>query len=196
MKTVATLIAGMVLGGIVMSILSYAQHATYASGYVVNVEKPIMMSLEDIVHTYDKGDHALAETKVRRLNELWHDHYGSVSSARDIYDEVWGIDFHDRPIRWESSSVQLGDSGYEAAVGPMMYQDMPDQGPDYYSIEVDQPDGDVSHVLYHEVFPISTIPIDVMSADAVDLVRYDEDTRTVIFDIGEEEYRYILPVEP
>lgn len=97
MKTFVTLIVGMILGGIVMSVLSYARHATYMSGYISNVEWPIKRCLEDIVHTYDNGDAALAEAKVRRLDKLWHDHYGSVEPMGGLYEEVYNLQIEEAP---------------------------------------------------------------------------------------------------
>lgn len=95
MKTIAALFIGLLIGGVGMHLLCYARHATYVSGYIVNVEKPLVMSVQDVIDTYDQGDDALAEAKVRLLNELWQDHYGDVEETWGIYDDVVNLQADD-----------------------------------------------------------------------------------------------------
>jgi len=107
-------------------------------------------------------------------------------------------DLHEvgRPANWQATFKNLGDSGFRAAVGPVTYQDIPDRDPDYYSIDIERPDGGTSYVIFQQDFLIDDIHPDSINADATDVVQYDETIRTVTFIIGEETIRYVLPDTP
>jgi hypothetical protein len=92
--------------------------------------------------------------------------------------------------------VDLGDSGFRAAIGPVTYQDVPDRDPDYYSIDIEWPGEDASQVVFQQDFPIEAVPHDSLNAEAKDIVRYDNKTRTVTFAVGNDEVSYVLPETP
>lgn len=103
---------------------------------------------------------------------------------------------HGRPALWQATFKDLGDSGFRASVGPVTYEDVPDRDPDYYSIDIEQPGEDSSYVIFQQDFPIEDVPLDLLNAEAKDVVRYESSTRTAIFTIGGEEIRYVLPDAP
>jgi len=98
-----------------------------------------------------------------------------------------------RPARWQASHMWLGDSGFKAAAGPHRYEDEDDKEWDYYSIDVEKPDGDSFYVYFQRDFHISEIPDSLLGMKVQDIAEYDEKSRMVTFEIGEKTFTYELP---
>ena len=74
------------------------------------------------------------------------------------------------------------------------YEDNADRTPEFYDIEVLQklPNNSGQGVFFHRRFPIQDLPkgIDTKSID--EIAKYDEARKTVIFNIGDQEYSYCI----
>jgi hypothetical protein len=89
--------------------------------------------------------------------------------------------------------MRLGDTGFKAAAGPHRYQDEDDEDWDYYSIDVEKPDGDSFYVYFQRDFRISEIPESLLNMKVQDIATFDEESRVVTFDIGDNKFTYKLP---
>lgn len=98
-----------------------------------------------------------------------------------------------RPAVWRSSHMELADTGYSAAVGPNRYTDENDQAWDFYSIDVERPDGSMRHVYFQRDFEITDLPREVIDKKVDELVTFNEDSRVGTFSIGSKVVTYRLP---
>jgi hypothetical protein len=96
-----------------------------------------------------------------------------------------------RNSTWHSKRMSLGDTGFVADVGPVVYEG--DQKPDYYSINVAKPDGRVSHVYFQRDLRIEELPDGFVSKPIAEIVSYDAISRKVSFTIGARRFEYTLP---
>ncbi len=109
-----------------------------------------------------------------------------------------GPDLHvfGRPCLWDSSRIQLGNTGYFASVGPNIYQDEADEIPDFYTIDIQKRHLFSNNwgIYYERNFEIEQIPEELVWQDARKIVEYQKKERKVIFTIGKDKYEYILPL--
>jgi len=107
-----------------------------------------------------------------------------------------------RPAVWKSQELYLGETCYIALVGPHIYQDEKDNEPDYYTIEVHmkirtkstEGGSTVGYTpLFHRSYRIEHIPEELMITRIENIVKYDNNTRTVSFMIGDKVEKYVLP---
>lgn len=99
-----------------------------------------------------------------------------------------------RECTWDATSVNLGDTGFIAYVGPHIYKDEDNDDPDYYSIDVEYKQEDGSLVCYSRDFELKDLPDGLLESEATDIVRYNADNRMVTFQIGTNKYQYQLPL--
>lgn len=98
-----------------------------------------------------------------------------------------------RPATWIATHMALGDTGFKAAAGPSRYTDEDDQDWDYYSLDVEKPEGNSSYVYFQRDYKIVQIPKDVLDKTVKDIVTFDEASRVVTFTLGKRIETYTLP---
>ena len=99
---------------------------------------------------------------------------------------------NERSSQWQTTQVDLKETGFSASVGPVHYTDEDNEDWDYYAIEVEKRiDARTSRTYFRRELPLAAVPTDISHAEQV--VHYDDDTRTVTFSIGELVYTYTLP---
>ena len=105
-----------------------------------------------------------------------------------------------RPAEWYSKPKFLGDTCYQASIGPNVYKDEDNDAPDFYSIDVEikaespgAPGGYTWAVVFERQFPIAELPEGFLYKSVHEVVSFDPLANTVVFAIGEEEYEYSLP---
>jgi hypothetical protein len=97
---------------------------------------------------------------------------------------------------WEAQEIALGQSRYTAHVGPVTYQDKQEKTPDYYSIDVEKPEGDgASYVYFQRDIRLEALPRNFVDKPIADVVSYDPTTRTARFMLGDQKFEYRLPTE-
>jgi len=96
-----------------------------------------------------------------------------------------------RKSTWHPQRMSLGDSGFVADVGPVVYEG--DQKPDYYSIDVEKPDGGVLQVYFQRDLRIDEVPEGFVNKPIAEIVSYEAPTRKVSFTIGTQRFEYTLP---
>ncbi|MDD5705787.1 MAG: hypothetical protein PHR35_07660 [Kiritimatiellae bacterium] len=101
-----------------------------------------------------------------------------------------------RSSTWNATHMPLGATGFKAAAGPHRYTDEPDQDWDYYSIDVERPEGRSSYVFFQRDFRMDEIPKDLIHKNVQDIVTFDEPSRIVTFDLGTRKETYTLPRVP
>ncbi|MCP4197923.1 MAG: hypothetical protein GY762_12310 [Proteobacteria bacterium] len=94
---------------------------------------------------------------------------------------------------WERSKMDLGNSGFVAAAGPVIIKDRSAGVEDYYSIDIEftMPGG--ARVCFSRDLPMRMVPDSVRRMDVSRLVTYIPTTRTVRFDLRNKTYAYALP---
>ena len=98
-----------------------------------------------------------------------------------------------RPATWNVTHMTLGDIGFRAAAGPFKYTDEDNQDWDYYSIDIEKPEGKSSYVFFQRDLKMDKVPVELVDRKVQDIVTYDENSRLVTFTIGSNIYRYTLP---
>src|SRR5258708_3021265 len=95
---------------------------------------------------------------------------------------------HGRPVYVGSRYLQLGDTGFRAAVGPVTYREPPGQRPSFYQLAVELPFGptvsDGWRVMFQRDLWIGEVPETLIHAAAEEIVAFDPATRTVTFNVG------------
>jgi hypothetical protein len=94
-----------------------------------------------------------------------------------------------RAAFWKTAQLPLGQSGFVASVGPSVYQDKADGTPDYYTIDVERN----GSVRFLRDFTIAELPEGFLSKPISEIVSFDEQSRLVIFQIGDRKHHYQLP---
>jgi len=72
MKTTIIALVTFIAGGVIVGLVMDQRNAMRAVHTRSDVYYPMRAALYDIVVTHDRGDHALAEAKVRMLAEKWN----------------------------------------------------------------------------------------------------------------------------
>lgn len=100
-----------------------------------------------------------------------------------------------RPARGTVSSIELGQTGFQATTGPSKYTDEEDEEWDFYSIEVQKPnaDGTVFDVYFSRQFEVDQLEAELLTRRAAELVGYDAETNTVTFNLGSIVEKYKIP---
>ncbi len=112
---------------------------------------------------------------------------------RDVGDRLHEFG---RPAIWDSTRIDLDETGFTAAAGPARYTDEDNEIWDYYSIDVEKPDSDgtVMSVYFSRDYKIDDIPPDLLKRDVAEIASYDKETNVVTFSIGPTNVRYKIPV--
>ena len=75
LKTATFSIIAFILGGVIVGFIMEQANAVRAARQMIqtrsDIHDPMRTALDDIVQTHDRGDHALAEAKVRMLASKW-----------------------------------------------------------------------------------------------------------------------------
>ena len=77
----------------------------------------------------------------------------------------------------------------------MTYQDKQEKAPDYYSIDVEKPEGDGSYVYFQRDIRLEELPRNYVDKPIAEVVSYDLTTRTARFVVGDQKFEYRLPPE-
>jgi hypothetical protein len=97
-----------------------------------------------------------------------------------------------RASEWKAQRLPLGNTGFVANAGPVFYNDNPKKTPDYYSVDVEKPDGAVSNVVFQYDFRMAELPSGFTEIPISQIVSYDDSSRTVTFKVGDQTKRYRL----
>ena len=130
-----------------------------------------------------------------RINDYFTEYEPWPESYRST--EVYGERLHllGRPAHWNIKTIDLGDTGFIAHVGPSIYEDEDNDEIDYYSIDIEkQRSKDSWHVFFSMDFEPSDLPKDFDKKPVSEVVFYDPATRIVEFKIGDGSYTYALPL--
>ena len=107
-----------------------------------------------------------------------------------------------RPASWKSQHMFLGNTCFQASIGPTIYQDETDQDPDYYSIDVEarhvrrlrsEESKESWLVYFSRDFKIQDLPESFLERKIDEVVSFDEKTNVVTFEIGKNKYTYQIP---
>lgn len=100
----------------------------------------------------------------------------------------------DRATTGQTESVPLGDTGYRAVLLVSHYTDDPTESPQFVSISVEKKWREHDYVVFFErQFHACNVPKQILAAKTKDVVRYDQVTRVVAFDLGIGVFDYTLP---
>ena len=107
-----------------------------------------------------------------------------------------------RPASWKSQQMFLGDTCFQASIGPGVYLDETNQEPDYYSIDVEgrhvgktmgEKIGKYWLVYFRRDLEIQELPERFLERKIDDVVSFNKETNVVTFEIGKNKYAYPIP---
>ena len=94
--------------------------------------------------------------------------------------------------QWERT--EIADTGFYAFVAANTYRDEEDNVPDVLQIRVTYKEAEREYVYcYTREFALNKIPEGSWSTDLSTILDYNERTRAVSFQVGNESYQYVLP---
>lgn len=98
-----------------------------------------------------------------------------------------------KPATAKVYPVKLGDTKFEACLAVSHYTDEADNDPDFVTISVGKKRESGTLVLFQRQFTADAVSRDILKSRTEDVMSYDENLKTVSFDIDGKVFRYVLP---
>ena len=95
---------------------------------------------------------------------------------------------------FKNTDIDIEDTGFKAWIGAKHYTDIPDKSPVLYSTVILKRHKNGWYEYFSRDYYMKDLPKGFLSKPASELVKYDKDSRTVTFIVGDDKVQYKLPV--